>query len=88
MKLDRRTLLSGTARLAMAKLVKPTSEHRSLLGSDEPSWHPFTLSLLDRAQLANSAKGPVNTAWLGSSASSIKKSLLRGGQTSRYKMAS
>jgi hypothetical protein len=62
MKIDRRSLLSATACLAMAKLVGPTFGHPRPSGSDEPPWHPFTRSLLDRARRASSARGPVDTA--------------------------
>jgi hypothetical protein len=60
MKIDRRSLLSATACLAMAKLVGPTFGHPRPSGSDEPSWHPLTQSLLHRARRASSIDGPTN----------------------------
>jgi hypothetical protein len=66
MKIDRRSLLSATACLAMAKLVGPTFGHPRPSGSDEPPWHLFTRSLLDRARRTSSARGPMDTAGIES----------------------
>jgi hypothetical protein len=62
MKIDRRSLLSATACLALAKLVGPTFGHPRPTSSDGPPWHPFTRSLLERARRANSARGLADTA--------------------------
>jgi hypothetical protein len=61
MKIDRRSFLLAAACLAMAKLVGPTFGQPRPSGSDEPPWHPFTRSLLDRARQASSVDGPANT---------------------------
>ena len=61
MKIDRRSLLSATARLAMMKLVGPAFGYASRIGSVEFPWHPFTRSLLDRARRASSARTRVDT---------------------------
>src|SRR6266446_5660147 len=62
MKIDRRSFLLAAACLAMAKLVGPTCGQPRPSGSDEPPWHPFTLSLLDRARQASLVDGRANTA--------------------------
>ena len=61
MKIDRRSLLSATACLAMMKLVGPAFGYASRIGSVEFPWHPFTRSLLDRARRASSARTRVDT---------------------------
>lgn len=53
MDIDRRSLLSGVAGLALTGLVGP---------SEAGGWHPLTRSLLDRARRAGSAPGPADTA--------------------------
>jgi hypothetical protein len=62
MKIDRRSFLLAAACLAMAKLVGPTFGQPRPSGSDEPPWHPFTRSLLDRARQASLVDGRANTA--------------------------
>jgi hypothetical protein len=53
MDIDRRSLLSGAASLALTGLVGT---------SEAGGWHPLTRSLLDRARRAGSVPGPVDTA--------------------------
>jgi hypothetical protein len=53
MDIDRRSLLSAAAGLALTGLFGP---------ADARGWHPLTRSLLDRARRAVSAPGPADTA--------------------------
>jgi hypothetical protein len=53
MDIDRRSLLSGAAGLALTRLAGPSEAAR---------WHPLTRSLLDRARRAGSASEPADTA--------------------------
>ncbi|MFG3596481.1 hypothetical protein [Bradyrhizobium sp. RDI18] len=65
MDIDRRKLLAGSACLVLTGLVEPVVAYcrADITERDEaPPWHPLTLSLLSRAQRANTIDGRANMA--------------------------